>query len=99
MRYDARAHGKILRAGVHALRGDLTRSIPLLDEAARICDGSGMTLRAACARLRMGELMGSEAGRVLAGDAIARIAALGIEEPRRWESMYALGYHSEARGS
>lgn len=98
-RDDAQANGQILRAGVHALRGYDTRAIPLLDEAARICDGAGMTLRAACARLRMGELMGGEAGRVCVDDAIVRIAALGIEEPRRWAAMYALGFDPEARGS
>jgi hypothetical protein len=98
-RDDARAHGRILRAGVQALRGRTGRAIPLLEEAARICDGAGMTLRAACARLRMGELIGGEAGQVCVDDALAHIAKLGIEEPRRWASMYALGYDSEARGS
>jgi tetratricopeptide (TPR) repeat protein len=98
-RDDARAHGRILRAGVHALRGRNTRAIPLLSEAARICDGAGMTLRAACARLRMGELLGGEAGQVCMDDALAHIAELGIEEPHRWASMYALGFNSEARGS
>jgi hypothetical protein len=80
---------------VEVLRGRNTDAVSLLEEAAGICSGAGMSLRAACARLRMGELLGDRAGQACMEDALARIAAVGIEEPHRWASMYALGFGSE----
>ena len=95
-RDDARAHARILRAGVAALRGREADAIPLLDEAAHICEGGGMTLRAACVRLRKGDLLGGEAGRVCSEEALAHFAKVGIAEPRRWAAMYALGWGAAA---
>jgi hypothetical protein len=88
-RDDARAHARILLAGAAALRGREAEAISLLDESARICESGGMPLRAACARLRKGDLSGARAGQ---DEALAHFAKLGIAEPRRWAAMYALGW-------
>jgi serine/threonine protein kinase len=90
-RDDARAHARMLRAGAFALRGREADAIRLLDEAAGICESGGMTLRAACARLRKGDLLGGDAGRACLDESLSYFARLGIVEPRRWAAMYAPG--------
>jgi tetratricopeptide (TPR) repeat protein len=97
-RLDARAHALLLRAGIEVLRGREQAALPLLNEAIDACEQGEMVLRAACALLRKGELMQGDAGRECAERAARQIAEIGIREPRRWATMYALGFDvSEGR--
>ncbi len=97
-RPDARAHARLLRAGVHVLRQREEDALPLLDEAIGACEEGGMVLRAACALLRKGEILRGDAGRECVERAWKRIEEIGVREPRRWAAMYALGFDVTERG-
>jgi hypothetical protein len=96
-RPDARAHALLLRAGIQVLRGREDAAVPLLDEAIGACEEGEMVLRAACAELRKGELLQGDEGRAYAERASARITEIGIREPRRWATMYALSFDLSER--
>jgi hypothetical protein len=51
-----------------------------------------MRLHAEAARLRLGELLGSEEGAALTAQAHANMQSLGVVNPARWAGAYAPGF-------
>jgi hypothetical protein len=84
--------GALLRAGTLGARGRREEALPHLDAAAAGFRGVDMTLHAACARRRKGEILGGEEGRRLVAEADAAMAAQGIMRPDRWTAMIAPGF-------
>jgi serine/threonine protein kinase len=73
-----------LRAGVSALRGDRAGAVELLTSAAAGFDAAGMTLFAAAARHRLGELLGGPEGRDLQANSRTLTATQNIRDQLRW---------------
>jgi len=88
----ATAAAALLRACVAAARGREAEARTLLDAAENGFLAADMTLFAACARRRKGEMLGGEEGRALVADADAVMAGQGIVRPGRWTGMYAPGW-------
>jgi len=88
-RADAALYANLLRGGMAALGADSQRAVAHLDEAIRVGEGGDMALRAACARLRKGELQAD-------ADAVERARAetlrCGVRSPERWAAVCAPGF-------
>jgi hypothetical protein len=88
----ATAAAALLRACVAAARGREEEAQTRLDAAESGFLAADMTLFAACARRRKGEMLGGEEGRALVADADAVMQGQGIERPEKWTAMYAPGW-------
>nr|WP_240807395.1 serine/threonine-protein kinase [Polyangium spumosum] len=95
LRRDARPTAALLRAAVALLRGRRDLALAHLDTAVRGFDAAEMSLSAACARHRMGELLGGEAGAVLVAEAHEVMRKQGIQRPERWLVIFAPGFGVE----
>lgn len=92
----ARGHGRYCAPMAALLRGLLQvragrpgAALPLLLAAEEGFAAAEMTLHAACARLRRGEVVGGERGARLQEEARAALAALGVRSPARMAAMLA----------
>ena len=94
----AKAWGAVAEAGIWAVRGDRARAAAALEEAIALLDAVPDRLAAACARLRLGVLLGSEdeKGRALteAGEAFMR--EQGIVDPHRIAAALVPGITSSS---
>jgi hypothetical protein len=85
----------LLRAGVATSRGAPREALSQVEKAARGFDETGMTLHAAVARLRRGELLG-KAGSSLVANSEARMSVQGVLQPARMAAVLAPGFPSSA---
>jgi serine/threonine protein kinase len=82
----------LLRAGIHAARGDEAAALALLPEAATGLDAASMALYAAAARLRQGQVLGGAQGKQLVDAATRWMTDQGITNPARMTAMLAPGF-------
>ncbi len=80
------------RAAAARLEGDDGAAVTLLERATARLDAADMTLYAAVARLRIGQLVGGDAGAALVADATQWMASQGIVRPERVAALLAPGY-------
>jgi hypothetical protein len=78
---------RLLAAGVAARRGDVERCQAELGGAAAAFERADMSLHAAAARRRRGEIVGGAEGRGLVEGADAWMAGQGIRAPARMTAM------------
>jgi len=79
-------------AGVAASHGDDATARARLEAATSGFEAADMSLHAAVARRRRGELLGGDAGRVLVESADAWLRGQRIAAPERWVAMIAPGF-------
>jgi eukaryotic-like serine/threonine-protein kinase len=91
-RHYARGVAGILRAGVAMTEGQPEAALRELEEAIAGFTEAEMTLHAACARRRKGELLGGDRGLSLIAEADGVMEAQGIRKPQQWADMYAPGF-------
>jgi hypothetical protein len=82
----------LVEAGAAHLERDDARATAHLRAAAEQLDGAEMPLFAACARRRLGQLLGGDEGRALADTAEAWMRDEGIRNPARMTAMLAPGF-------
>jgi hypothetical protein len=90
----ARCLASLIRAGVAATRGDRDEAIERLERAARACEAADMVLHEAAARVRLGEMLGGEAGRREIERGTERMTSEGIRAPRRLIEMLLPGFRA-----
>ncbi|MDB4966297.1 MAG: Serine/threonine-protein kinase PknA [Myxococcales bacterium] len=83
---------QLYQASLAMLEGDAARSLALLVEAERGAVAADMTLYAAVAQRRRGQLTGGSEGAALIADADARVRAGGVVDPERFAELYAAGF-------
>ncbi|EAU68384.1 serine/threonine-protein kinase PknK [Stigmatella aurantiaca] len=88
----ASASASLLRACLLAAQGQSHRALEPLDAAVRGFVAADMMLHAACARRRMGQLMGGSGGRALIEAADATLRGQSIRNPARWTALYTPGF-------
>ena len=82
---------KILGAGAASIRGHADEAAPLLEEAEKQFSSADMSLHAAVARMRRGELTGGDTGRALVQQAADWMRSEGIQNPTGMAAMLAPG--------
>lgn len=82
----------LIRAAVAAARGENRRARMLLENAVAGFDAADMALYAACARRRLGELIGGDAGQALVSNADAWMLAQQIHDPICVTRVHAPGF-------
>ncbi|MFQ5790097.1 MAG: serine/threonine-protein kinase PknK, partial [Acidobacteriota bacterium] len=82
---------QLIRAGVVAMRGEVAVAVVLLASAEEGFEAVDMTLYAAVARRRRGELIGGEQGRTLVNEADDWMTGQEIRNPGRMTAMLAPG--------
>jgi serine/threonine protein kinase len=85
----AGAFGALLNAGVALARGRHDRALGFYRDAARAFEGLDMSLHAAAARRRQGELLGGAQGHELIAASIASMDGQRIKNPERMAAMLA----------
>ena len=85
---------RIIRAAIAVLRGDTPTAIQLLEDSVERFDQVDMSLHAAVARRRLGELLGGDAGRALVAQADSWMASQGIVNSSRMTALFAPGFPS-----
>ncbi len=88
----AEAHAQAIRAGIAAVRGDWSRAMEQLTDAAARYDDIDMSLYAAAARRRLGQLIGGDEGRALVTAADTWMTDQSIRDPTRMSAMYIPGF-------
>jgi ATP/maltotriose-dependent transcriptional regulator MalT len=83
---------QLYQAGIAILEGDATRSLQLLVQAERGANAADMTLYAAVAQRRRGQLTGGSEGAALVAEADARLRAGGVADPVQFSKLYAAGF-------
>jgi hypothetical protein len=78
--------GKLVRAGVHAARGERVQADELLEQGAVLAAEHDVMLYACCARLQLARLRGED-GRALFGEASAALARCGVRKPETMADM------------
>jgi serine/threonine protein kinase len=86
----------LIRAGVAAGRGDRPGALALLRDAEAGLRAADMGLFAAAACYRRGVLLGGDAGRALAVQAVGWMEGQGIRNPARMAALYAPGFGDPA---
>ena len=76
-------------AGVAAARGDRPTAARLFAEAVTQLEAVDMSLYAAAARRRLGEILGGDEGRAHVDQADAWMARQGIQDPSRMADVFA----------
>lgn len=87
----ARALGLVLRASLHAQRGDRDATLAELARAEEALTASGMLLRAASVRRRLGQLTGGDAGSARVTAAETAMAELGVRNAEAMTRLYVPG--------
>jgi hypothetical protein len=82
----------LLRAGIHAARGETQRSCPLLRAAESRLQACDMAFHTAAARYRLGELLRGAEGRSLIETADRWMAGQGIQNPTRILAVVTPGF-------
>jgi hypothetical protein len=88
----ARPLAQLLRAGVAVGRGDREGALTLLGAAEAGFRAADMSLFAAAAGHRYGQLLGGDGGRARVDEAVHRMKALGIRNPDRMTALYSPGF-------
>jgi hypothetical protein len=88
----ATAHARYIRAGIAAIRGNRSKAVTLLTEAAQWYEAAEMLLYAAAVRRRSGELAGGDEGRAQITAADRWMMDQGIRKPDRITAMYVPGF-------
>jgi serine/threonine protein kinase len=86
------ALAELAQAGIAEMRGQADRSVALLTTAATRLAAADMPLAAACARRRLGRLLGGENGREMVEAADAWMAGQRVRNPARMTQLYAPGF-------
>jgi hypothetical protein len=86
----ADALARLIRAGVAALRREAA-AVPLYREAVLLLEAAGFRFRAAAARRRLGQLLGTNEGLALIDQANAWMTSQGIRNPVRLAATFAPG--------
>jgi tetratricopeptide (TPR) repeat protein len=84
----SRAMATPIEASLAAAAGDLESAIAALHRGERLFTEAGMTVYAACARRRRGELLGASTGAELLAEADAVMQARDVADPRRLTDMF-----------
>jgi eukaryotic-like serine/threonine-protein kinase len=82
----------LLRAGIAAAEGDLARALGMLELAAQACEAADMSLFAAVARYRRGQILRGDEGRALCDQSDAWMANEGVFNRARMVGMLAPGF-------
>ena len=90
----AHALARLIRAGCASVRGDTRNAMALLETTAAEFDAADMTMMAAVARRRLGELKGGADGRALIDESEAAMRAEGVRNPARLTLMFANGFET-----
>jgi serine/threonine protein kinase/tetratricopeptide (TPR) repeat protein len=85
------ALAQLLRAGIAGASGETERAVPLLKLAEEKLRAVDMSLFAAAARRRHGEIIGGDEGRRMLENSEAEMIAQGIKNPRALSDMLAPG--------
>ncbi len=88
----AQATAKLVQAGVAAARGKAEAAVVLLEDATRRFEQEGMHLHAACARRRLGAMIGGDSGRALVDEANAWMERQSIRDAGKITEMLAPGW-------
>jgi hypothetical protein len=80
---------RLLRAGIAAVRGDRATAQRELESAALAFDALAMSMHAAVARRRLGEVIGGDGGKTMIDRADAWLTEQQIKRPDRWSQMLA----------
>lgn len=88
----SRPLAQLVRAGCAFQRHDPASAVRLLEAAAPGLDTSGMSMIAAAARRRLGELAGGETGHALVERADAAMRAEGVADPARLTNVFVNGF-------
>ncbi len=88
----ADALAALARAGAARLEGDLDGAVGQLRHSIAAFEADRQQLWAACARLRLGRLLGGDEGRELAALAHEQMRARAVAEPDRFVAVYAPGH-------
>jgi len=91
VRYAA-ALAHLARAGAAHLRGDASAAVLLLQRACADFEADRQMLWAACARMRLGRLLGGSEGARHLARATHDMTARGVATPERFVAVYAPGY-------
>jgi len=90
----AKPLAEVIRAAVAARDGDNSKATNLLSDAIPRFDAADMPLRAACARRRLGELIGGHSGSALVREADSWMADQRILAPSHMAALFAPGFPS-----
>jgi tetratricopeptide (TPR) repeat protein len=90
----AEAWAGLLLGAVHAARGHSEQSVAALQRSIEIADERCMHHVAASGRIRLGEVIGGDAGRELVEQGKRAMIAQGITEPMRYAVVVAPGFDS-----
>ncbi len=94
-RDDGAAAVAAIRAGISATHGNRRLTLRHLDAAIEGFDAAGMTVNAAYARRRKGELLGAEdGGEALIDEADATLRSQSVADTIRWTSVVLPGFPS-----
>jgi hypothetical protein len=88
----ATALSHLARACIAYLRGDSRVAAGLLRRACEDFEADRQMLWAACARMRLGQLLGGSEGAMHHTRAVADMTARGVASPGRFVATYAPGY-------
>jgi hypothetical protein len=88
----ATAHARSIWAGIAAIRGDQSKALALLRDTMKSYEAADMSLYAAAARRRMGELLGGDEGKARVAEADGWMTSQGIRKPGRITAMYMPGF-------
>src|SRR5262249_43949375 len=81
----------LVRAGIAAAEGHVELACARYGEAALQLDAAEMSLYAACARRRQGQVVGASQGEALIAQAETWMRAQGIQDPARMSALMAPG--------
>ncbi|MCU1327600.1 MAG: ATPase/protein kinase family protein [Bryobacterales bacterium] len=87
----AHALAKLVRAGCASLRGDTASARSSLEGAIAQLDALDMTMIAASARWRLGEMLGGGEGQALFQEAGTAMKAVGVQNPARMTAIFVNG--------
>ncbi|MBI4510984.1 MAG: AAA family ATPase [Deltaproteobacteria bacterium] len=82
----------LLHAGVAESEQDTERAVVILQGAVKGFEAADMALHAACARRRLGTLLGGDAGRLLVRESDAWMSSQRVRNPERMAAMLAPGF-------
>jgi hypothetical protein len=85
----AQALGTLLRATVHSRAGEFDLARDVLERAVRELDAADLALYAACARRRLGSLVGGDVGAALIEEADRWFVEQHVRNPERMTAMLA----------
>jgi hypothetical protein len=81
----------VRRGCLRAARGDTDGAVREFRTAMTACDATELGLYAAATRVRLGGLLGSDEGRALRDEGLARLAAEEIKNPTAFVALFAPG--------